>query len=145
MTVLEPADGGAHPAVAGMAEVVASGNSGASIRNPAAAASVQAATTVTHVTLKVSLSPQRPRTVISFENRIYSAAGAGTRPSLTVFPHMEGARVRAMALHHHAPRRCACPALCLHAFVPSSCIACLHAQAGRACLQLQHVHSLHAA
>ncbi|WIA12059.1 hypothetical protein OEZ85_012136 [Tetradesmus obliquus] len=45
------------------------------------------------VSLKVVLSPQRPRTIISFENKIFSSDGPGSRPVLTMFPHTEGAKV----------------------------------------------------
>eukprot|EP00879_Flechtneria_rotunda_P024201 GHRR01025649.1.p1 GENE.GHRR01025649.1~~GHRR01025649.1.p1 ORF type:complete len:986 (+),score=357.96 GHRR01025649.1:892-3849(+) len=43
--------------------------------------------------LKVVLSPQRPRTIISFENRMFSSDAPGSRPALTMFPHTEGAKV----------------------------------------------------
>jgi hypothetical protein len=47
---------------------------------------------------QVVLSPQRPRTIISFENKIFSSDGPGSRPVLTMFPHMEGAKVGAAPL-----------------------------------------------
>lgn len=50
--------------------------------------------------LQVVLSPQRPRTIISFENKTFSSDGYG-RPSLTMFPHVEGAKVG------HEPKACA--------------------------------------
>jgi hypothetical protein len=43
---------------------------------------------------QVVLSPQRPRTVISFENRCWSSDGMGSKPVLSMFPHTEGAKVR---------------------------------------------------
>lgn len=48
-----------------------------------------------HCTLwmQVVLSPQRPRTIISFENRCWSSDGPGSKPVLTMFPHTEGAKV----------------------------------------------------
>jgi hypothetical protein len=42
---------------------------------------------------QVVLSPQRPRTVISFENRCWSSDGPGSKPVLSMFPHTEGAKV----------------------------------------------------
>jgi len=46
---------------------------------------------VVWVCMQVVLSPQRPRTIISFENRIWSSSGS--RPSLTIFPHAAGSKV----------------------------------------------------
>jgi hypothetical protein len=48
--------------------------------------------------LQVVLSPQRPRTIISFENKIFSSDGPGSRPVLTMFPHTEGAKVSAQTM-----------------------------------------------
>lgn len=44
------------------------------------------------VPLKVCLHPRRPRQVITFEDRIIVDAGS-TRPTLTVFEHVEGSKV----------------------------------------------------
>ena len=40
------------------------------------------------------MSPQRGRTTISFENKIWSEEGITARPTLTLFKHTEGAKVR---------------------------------------------------
>lgn len=53
----------------------------------------QAQSSTQPASLKVALSPQRPRTIISFENRCWSSEGPGSKPVLTMFPHTEGAKV----------------------------------------------------
>lgn len=75
--------------------------------------------------LQVVLSPQRPRTVISFENRVFSADGS--KPVLTMFPHAEGAKVRTHAVC--ACMVCSCARACLHHLLFS---ASLLAQAAHA-------------
>ena len=44
------------------------------------------------ILLQVVLGPQRPRQIISFEDRII-VNDDPSRPSLTVFEHVEGSRV----------------------------------------------------
>lgn len=39
------------------------------------------------------LSPQRPRTVVAFDDRVFTTDSAGSRPVLTLFEHVEGSRV----------------------------------------------------
>ena len=42
---------------------------------------------------QVALSPQRPRTVLAFDNRVFTTDSSGARPVLTLFEHVEGSRV----------------------------------------------------
>lgn len=42
--------------------------------------------------LQVSMSPSRPRTLISFEDHFFAEPGC-SRPTLTLFEHVEGAKV----------------------------------------------------
>ncbi len=39
------------------------------------------------------MAPQRPRTVISFEDKLFPDAAPGHKAILTIFEHVEGARV----------------------------------------------------
>ncbi|KAF8071180.1 hypothetical protein HT031_001262 [Scenedesmus sp. PABB004] len=91
MTVLQPPAGGQAP--------------WPQQQEPAATAQAAARGSAAppRVALKVVLSPQRPRTIISFENRTFSSNGPGSRPTLTLFPHTEGAKVATRAV----PRRAA--------------------------------------
>lgn len=52
------------------------------------------------VPLTVVLAPQRTRTVITFEDKIFTDSG-GTRPSLTVFEHVDGAKVSEGLFPHY--------------------------------------------
>ena len=53
--------------------------------------------------LKVCLGPQRPRQVISFEDRIMVSED-NTRPSLTIFEHVDGSRVcNGLFPHYNLP------------------------------------------
>jgi hypothetical protein len=40
------------------------------------------------------MSPQRGGTTISFENKVWSEEGVTARPTLTLFKHTQGAKVR---------------------------------------------------
>jgi hypothetical protein len=77
---------------------------------------------------QVALSPQRPRTIISFENRCWSSDGRGACPALTMFPHTEGAKV-GMSARTALPRwPCSIPrhqpCTAVNTDAPSFCAAC---------------------
>lgn len=45
------------------------------------------------ISLKIALSPQRPRTLVAFDERVFTTDSSGMRPVLTLFEHVEGSKV----------------------------------------------------